>query len=132
MLLATTLVVAGAASGLVRWPSMRTFTALALVGILAQLGGNGCFQWSMSQVGLALTVPLCAGTMIIASSILGRALAENVPDDKLVGVLYLLGTSAEAQGNMNDALSYYQRVFIVDIQFRDIAERLSGAERAAR
>ncbi len=68
----------------------------------------------------------------LASSILSRALAEGAPDDKLVGVLYLLGLSAEAQSNMSDALAYYQRVFIVDIQFRDIAERLSGAERALR
>ena len=29
------------------------------------------------------------------------------------------------------ALSYYQRVFVVDIQFRDIADRMSEVERVA-
>ena len=31
-----------------------------------------------------------------------------------------------------DAVAYYQRVFVVDIQFRDIADRLSELERVAR
>ena len=52
MLLATALVGAGAAHGVVRWPSMRAFLGLVLVGTIAQLGGNGLFQWSMGEVGL--------------------------------------------------------------------------------
>ncbi|MEO7084463.1 MAG: tetratricopeptide repeat protein [Gemmatimonadaceae bacterium] len=68
----------------------------------------------------------------LASSILGRALTEGLSDDKLIGVLYLMGLAAEALGNMNDALLYYQRVFIIDIQFRDIADRLSNAEQSAQ
>jgi cytochrome c-type biogenesis protein CcmH/NrfG len=50
----------------------------------------------------------------------------------LVGVLYLLGRAAEEQGNAADALAYYQRVFVQDIQFRDIAERMTEVERASR
>jgi tetratricopeptide (TPR) repeat protein len=68
----------------------------------------------------------------LASSILARALNENASEEKLVGVLYLLGRAAEAQGNVSDALGYYQRVFVLDIQFRDIADRLSSLERAPR
>ncbi len=69
----------------------------------------------------------------IASTVLSRALSEEgVSDDHLVGVLYLLGRASEALNRPEDALAYYQRVFLVDIQFRDVAERISGVERAAR
>ena len=36
------------------------------------------------------------------------------------------------RGAPSEALGYYQRVFVVDIQFRDIADRMSEVERAAR
>lgn len=68
----------------------------------------------------------------LASSILTRALTEKASEEQLVGVLYLLGRAAEEQGNAADALGYYQRVFLLDIQFRDIAERMTEVERAAR
>ena len=69
----------------------------------------------------------------MASSILTRALAErDASEEKLLGVLYLLGRAAEGQGNVDDALAYYQRVFMLDIQFRDVAERINDVERAAR
>ena len=69
----------------------------------------------------------------IALTVLARALHEKgYTDDDLVGLLYLLGRAAEALGRHEEALSYYQRVFVVDIEFRDIAERISELERSAR
>ena len=69
----------------------------------------------------------------MAHTVLNRALHEkNMSDDQLVGVLYLLGRSAEALGKSEDALAFYQRVFVVDIEFRDVAERISEVERAFR
>ena len=68
----------------------------------------------------------------LAASILGRALNERGTEEQLVGVLYLLGRAAEEQGNAAEALAYYQRVFVQDIQFRDIAERMTEVERASR
>jgi TolA-binding protein len=69
----------------------------------------------------------------MAASILGRALSErDATEDKLVGVLYLLGRANEAMGKTEDALNFYQRVFVLDIQFRDIADRISDVEKAAR
>ena len=53
-------------------------------------------------------------------------------DEQLVGVLYLLGYASEALDRYEDALSYYQRVFAVDIQFRDVADRIRALERVAR
>jgi drug/metabolite transporter, DME family len=91
MLAATTLVAAGALSGRVRWPSFGPFAALACVGTLAQLGGNGFFQWSLGQVGLALTVPLCSGTMIISAAILGRVwLKERVTPRSAIAIALLI------------------------------------------
>jgi tetratricopeptide (TPR) repeat protein len=66
----------------------------------------------------------------LASSILSRALHENASEDQLVGILYWLGRAAEFQNNPEEALGYYQRVFVLDIQFRDIADRMSAVERA--
>ncbi len=68
----------------------------------------------------------------LASSILSRALNEKASEDQLVGVLYLLGLAAEAQSNPAEALGYYQRVFVVDIQFRDIGERMRAVEQVAQ
>jgi hypothetical protein len=53
-----------------------------------------------------------------------------VTDDQLVGVLYLLGRCAEERGLQDAAVEYYQRVFVVDIQFRDVGERLAALEGA--
>jgi tetratricopeptide (TPR) repeat protein len=68
----------------------------------------------------------------VAASVLGRAIALGEGDDHhLVGVLYLLGRSTEALRHTKDALDYYQRVFAVDIEFRDVAARISAIERKA-
>jgi tetratricopeptide (TPR) repeat protein len=69
----------------------------------------------------------------MAATILTRALSEkDMSDDQLVGVLYLLGRANEALGKSEEALQYYQRVFIVDIAFHDVADRLNALENAAR
>ena len=66
----------------------------------------------------------------VATSVLQRSLQEPGGDDgRLVGVLYLLGRSAEAQNQRTEALGYYQRVFAVDIEFGDVADRIGAVER---
>jgi tetratricopeptide (TPR) repeat protein len=73
------------------------------------------------------------GQYQIAGTILSRALAERgASDEQLVGVLYLLGYASEALQKWNDALAYYERVFTVDITFRDVNDRLAALERFAR
>jgi tetratricopeptide (TPR) repeat protein len=68
----------------------------------------------------------------VAASVLGRAIALGEGDDHhLVGVLYLLGRATEALSRHREALDYYQRVFAVDIEFRDVADRISAIERKA-
>ena len=69
----------------------------------------------------------------MANTLLGRALNEkNMGDEKLVGVLYLLGLANEALGKPSDALAYYQRVFVIDVQFQDVGQRMNAIEQAAR
>jgi tetratricopeptide (TPR) repeat protein len=69
----------------------------------------------------------------IASTVLSRALGEgDYGDEELIAVLYLLGRAAEAQNRREEALTFYQRVCVVDIGFRDVAERLSEVQRVAR
>ena len=68
----------------------------------------------------------------VAASVLSRAIAIGQGDDHhLVGVLYLLGRATEALSRNRDALDYYQRVFAVDIEFRDVADRIRAIERKA-
>src|SRR5262249_42029000 len=65
----------------------------------------------------------------IASALLQRALETPGTDDQvLVGVLYLLGFASERTGRHVDALRYYQRVFAVDLEFRDISQRVTAME----
>ena len=69
----------------------------------------------------------------IASTVLARALGEGgYSDEELIGVLYLLGRAAEALNHSEEALSYYQRVCVVDIEFRDVVNRMSAIEKVAR
>ncbi len=70
------------------------------------------------------------GQTQVAMTILQRALSEpGVGDDQLVGVLYLLGDAAASLGRVPEAIGYFQRVFAVDITFRDVGDRLNELER---
>ncbi len=69
----------------------------------------------------------------VAATVLQRALNEpGLDDDKLSGVLYLLGVTAEALGKPQEAASYYQRVLAVNIGFRDVSERLAAVTQGAK
>ena len=69
----------------------------------------------------------------IASTVLARALGEGrYSDEEMIGVLYLLGRAAQALNHFEEALGYYQRVFVVDIEFRDVVDRIAAVERVAR
>ena len=69
----------------------------------------------------------------MAATILNRALGEKEQtDDQLIGVLYYLGRANEALGKHEEAMAFYQRVFVVDIQFQDVGERLNALENASK
>jgi len=69
----------------------------------------------------------------VAQNVLSRALAEpDIEDDQLVGVLYLLGVASENLKRWADASAYYQRVVAVDIDFRDVAQRIVAVGRSGK
>ena len=77
--------------GIGTFPSWPIFAAIAAGGLLGQVGGNVSFQWALGQIGVALTVPLTLGGMIVAASLLGRfALHEPIPVRSAVAIIILL------------------------------------------
>ena len=71
--------------------------------------------------------------LAVAQTILHRAVNEpGVGDEQLVGVLYLLGYVNEALGKPAEAKGFYERVFSVDIQFRDVGDRLNAVDKAMK
>lgn len=70
----------------------------------------------------------------VARSLLLKAVEDpsvDHSDDRLRGVLYLLGLASEALGAREDGLRYYQRVYAVDIRFRDVASRIQTLQQPA-
>ena len=62
-----------------RFPSGTGLATLIAAGLFGQLGGNVLFQWSLGILGMSLTVPLCLGSIILCSVLLGRSiLSESV------------------------------------------------------
>ena len=69
----------------------------------------------------------------VAQNVLSRALNEpGAEDDQLVGVLYLLGVATENLKRWVEASTYYQRVVAVDIDFRDVAQRIAAVGRSGK
>jgi tetratricopeptide (TPR) repeat protein len=73
------------------------------------------------------------GQPAVAATILERVVDQGgLSEDALVGVLYLLGRSAEELDRPGEASAFYQRVIAVDMGFRDAARRLSSLAKAPR
>jgi drug/metabolite transporter (DMT)-like permease len=70
---------------------MGALGLLAVTGMLGQLGGNVLFQWSLGVVGIALTVPLCLGAMIVSGALLGHwFLHERVSRQMVLAMAVLI------------------------------------------
>jgi len=81
-----------ASNGRPVFPSWRTTAGIVAGGLLGQLGGNIAFQWALGQIGIALTVPLSLGGMILGAAVLGRAfLGEPLTPGVLLALGLLLG-----------------------------------------
>ncbi|WP_404305075.1 DMT family transporter [Neorhodopirellula lusitana] len=63
-----------------------------LVSVLGQIGGNGVFQMALGEIGLAATVPITLGALLIASAFVGRwMLGESVQRRTMVAITILIG-----------------------------------------
>ena len=47
-------------------------------------------------------------------------------EDELIGIYYYLGTAHQEMGNSDQAVEFFDRVFTLDINFRDVTERLKA------
>ncbi|MFW6192716.1 MAG: tetratricopeptide repeat protein, partial [Gemmatimonadota bacterium] len=64
----------------------------------------------------------------VAVRVLNRALRlPGHPDHELLGVLYQLGVAYQVVEEHEEALDCFERVFSVDVDFRDVAERMEEA-----
>ena len=76
-------------------PAGRDLVLLLLVGLLIQVVGNVCFQWSLGVVGLAVTIPAIFGAMITGGAVIGRFwLGERVSGRSITAIAMLLGSLA--------------------------------------
>ena len=65
------------------------------------------------------------GQYEVAIRSMGRAMdAEYEVEDELLGIYYYLGVAHEELGNVETASEFYERIFSLDINFRDVTERL--------
>jgi drug/metabolite transporter (DMT)-like permease len=71
-------------------PSMKMLAAIGIGGLIGQLGGNISFQWALGQIGVALTVPLSLGGMILGAAVLGRVFLHEPVTPKAALALALL------------------------------------------
>ncbi len=71
------------------------------------------------------------GQFAVSATVLRRAVdSEPGGDDQKIGLLYWLGRCEEEQGRSAQALSYYQRIFSIDIGFQDVRDRVKSLAQA--
>ena len=59
------------------FPSSKSLRNLLLAAMLGQFGGNVTLQIAFGLIGLAISVPICLGTMITASAVIGRVFGHE-------------------------------------------------------
>ncbi|MEE8192710.1 MAG: tetratricopeptide repeat protein, partial [Gemmatimonadales bacterium] len=71
------------------------------------------------------------GQFAVAATVLRRAVeTDRGGDDGMIGLLYWLGRCEEQQSRVPEALTHYQRVFAIDINFLDVSDRVSQLAKA--
>ena len=71
------------------------------------------------------------GQFSVAATVMRRAVeTEDRGDDTKIGLLYWLGRCEEEQQRIPEALVYYQRVFALDIGFKDVGDRVQQLAQA--
>jgi drug/metabolite transporter (DMT)-like permease len=71
--------------------STKTFLPFVAISCLAQLFGNGLFQWALGLLGLALAIPLTLGGVLIGSAVVGQMfLGERVSRASVISIAVLV------------------------------------------
>ncbi|MBP62755.1 MAG: hypothetical protein CMJ62_14640 [Planctomycetaceae bacterium] len=117
-LASSVMVLANAARGGRVWPSLPWLVRLVAAASFMQLAGNLAFQWSLGQIGLALTVPLCMGTLLIGSAVLGRVwLIEPIARRSLLSILLLIASIIVLSSIANQSAASVQQLEIDQVSF---------------
>ena len=90
------------------FPGGASLLILIATALMGQLGGNVLFQWSLGILGMSLTVPLCLGSVILCSALLGRSLLnEPLTRRTIISVILLtvaIWTLSRGAGDASDAI----------------------------
>lgn len=82
----------------------RAVIGLSIAGLLGQAVGNVSFQYALGVIGMALSVPLCLGTLLFGTALLARLwLHEPVTTRSALAMLVLLGAVAVLSFGAGDA-----------------------------
>jgi drug/metabolite transporter (DMT)-like permease len=72
-------------------PPLRPLLWLVAAAVVSQIGGKVVFQWALGVIGMALTVPLCLGGMIVSGAVAGWwMLGERVTTQNVVAMAVLI------------------------------------------
>ena len=126
VLLATPFIIFRIARGQLLIPNWTVVLLLVAGGTLAQLGGNVLFQWSLGIVGIALTVPLCLGAMILSGAVLGQVFLNETVSRRmacaiftLLVAIFVLGFGAraanESVGNINSGDATSKAILVAGV-----------------
>jgi drug/metabolite transporter (DMT)-like permease len=95
LLLASGLLIYRRLKGQRSWPGWPILGLLVVVGLIAQVLGNVMFQYALGVVGIALSVPLTFGTLILSGAVLGRMwLKEPITPRAAIAVTLLIASIA--------------------------------------
>lgn len=93
----------------------RLLPILLAIGVIVQVGGNAGLQWAFEVIGLAISIPLMFGTLIVGSAAIGvlmfqermtrRRIAAVVLLMAAVSVLSFAARSEDAQATQLSAAS---------------------------
>ncbi len=73
------------------WPSRTVLWRLIVAAFVGNFFGNVAFQWALGVIGIALSVPLVLGTIIVSGTAMGRwLLGEPVSRRTLTAVVLLV------------------------------------------
>lgn len=77
------------------WPSRGVVAALFATALVAHWGGNVVFQVGLREIGLAFSVPLTFGVLIVGGAVMGRVfLAEPITSRSVLAMLVLVAAIA--------------------------------------
>jgi len=73
------------------YTSLKMAPRFMLVALIGQFVGNAAFQWALGSIGLAASVPITLGTLLIGGAILGRVLlGEPVRVRSMIAIAVLI------------------------------------------